>query len=232
MTAHSSTDTADLVRRLENDLLTAHIRWLFYLQIFKRKEDRAIVENYLGNFGAELVELLIDDLFLRLARITDPAFSNTKSGKVENLTIDLVCHRIETTKGPSRIKWIKRRIAQVKTDVQEIRRHRDKRLAHSDVQTRLGHSAPLHSIPRNSINKIFRNLERIVQHFNRRIGRSRFFISSLVLKGDGSTLLWHLYRLEAVNKEALKNDAVMEALNSVRTLKRFTKKRVTRGITR
>ena len=110
---------------LENYVTHAHMNWAMISELMKGKERRLLLHCAGKDFFHEVYRLFVNDVILRLSRLTDPA----QQGGQENLSLwallDDICD-------PTLKSKIENLIEKAKAKIAPLKEHRHKRLAHSD----------------------------------------------------------------------------------------------------
>lgn len=108
---------------------------------------RTMQQSAPGFFGI-LRDVLVDNVVLSLAVLTDPATTQVKGASRDNLSIDRVIEAIGTegTAPSDELDKIKAEAKSLRTAVSPIRLHRNRRIAHADADARLSPTDRLQEI--------------------------------------------------------------------------------------
>lgn len=106
--------------------------------------------DYAASFFFRIVrEVLRDDIILTVCRITDPAKSRVRGEQENNLTIKYLVSIIPPADNTSQ-KTLKSMLPQIEARCAKFRDHRNRRIGHHDLDTRL--SRPKALLPAIGIN--------------------------------------------------------------------------------
>jgi hypothetical protein len=122
-------------------VLQLSYRWKIYCQLFDSgAENIALLNSSGGNLFELFQRLVLDDAILALARLTDPA----SSGKTrENASIKLLVSTAKPVLPPDVVAECEAALTRLDAHVLNLRVHRDKALAHTDLE----HSLHVHLLP-------------------------------------------------------------------------------------
>lgn len=125
---------------LHSEVLYLFYRWKIYRQLFDSGADNLKLLNQSGsNVFALLQSLIMDDVYLTLCRLTDPAKSNGK----KNLSLRYFLGTVGSTLNDQLRKDLKKKLARVDNLTKSIRDHRRRRIAHLD----LGYASQAEPLP-------------------------------------------------------------------------------------
>ena len=123
---------------LENYVTHAHMNWAMISELMKDQERRLLLHFAGQYFFIEVHRLFVNDVILRLSRLTDQA----QQGDQKNLSLwallDDICD-------PTLKSKIKNLIEKAKAKIAPLKKHRHKRIAHSDLYVAL--QSPSVSLP-------------------------------------------------------------------------------------
>lgn len=132
-------ETEKLFRALKSEVIDLHLRWMIYRQLFAGSEADVEILNRSGSNVFYLLQFwILDDVTLRLAKITDPPVQ----GKFENLSLERLSASLE---GDSR-DFVERELRPVLDRLggacEKFRQLRNKRVAHRDLSHAIGLAEP------------------------------------------------------------------------------------------
>lgn len=118
---------------LKDEITWLHARWIIYRQIYATSERRIDLLNRCAQGFFYIVEdVILDEVHMSLGKLTDPA----KTCSSANLSLEQLQKRMEEAEGDSAFATKTRGILnKLKTTCQPFRTRRNKKLAHSDLQT-------------------------------------------------------------------------------------------------
>ena len=125
-------DVARIYGYLAGEILRTRTKWTYFRQLFMDSSART---GYLGGAGAnffrEVQNILIYDLILSVARLTDPA----EQGKNSNLTLLQLVAVTKRTADPTFSEELRSEYLGVESTVASLRAFRMKKVAHFDLPT-------------------------------------------------------------------------------------------------
>ncbi len=135
----------DIFTDLCQDVASLHSMWQLYLDLFSNQEDAAVLsEVALGTFQI-IEEALRNDMTMAICRLSDSHQSNGK----DNLTI------VTLARQQGHVEGLEALVQQFRDECAPLRRYRDKRLAHNDLNVALKPKEnPLPGIGRSRIERI------------------------------------------------------------------------------
>lgn len=134
---------------LQSEVTDLHVRWQIYRQLYAASDEAIDLLNRSGSNVFYLLQfMLLDDVTLRLAKLTDPAFQ----GKFENLSLDRLAMALESDDKEFVSTTVAPALGKIKIACAKFRDLRNKRVAHRDLTHALGlEKEPLPGISRENI---------------------------------------------------------------------------------
>ncbi len=121
----------DVFEAVSKEMYQLTHRWNVNLQLFDSGDDNLKLLNNSGSAVFNLLQkLLIQDAILTISRLTDPS----GAGDRENASIENLLVRAKGTLTPIEYEKYEERREHIYTRVQDLVRHRNKAIAHSDLQ--------------------------------------------------------------------------------------------------
>jgi hypothetical protein len=132
--------TSKLFDAIHDELMLLFGQWKIHDQLYgSGEENLALLRKSGGNVFYYLQGLLEENAFLTLARLTDPE----RTGGHENASFPLLVEAVAPYLDDAANRDLKRRLKALQDAVDNIREHRNKRIAHRDSATATGsHSLP------------------------------------------------------------------------------------------
>ncbi len=115
---------------LHNQVIIVHMNWAMIGELVKSEEQRSLLKSTGGYFFTEVHRVFVNDVTLRLSRLTDPA----KQGRQKNLSLYALLDDISDPALKSKIKNL---IDEAKDKIAPLKEHRHKRIAHFDFSVAL-----------------------------------------------------------------------------------------------
>ena len=180
----------DLFKYLDRELMRLYVLWADYQDLYLRDEQRVEVLNRTAqSFFGQCQYLLRNDIFLSLARMTDPLES---AGK-ENLTLYRIEHLLPAEFPTDIREDIKGKIKAIVEDTRPIRDWRNRRLAHNDLALTLDYSAnPLPGVTRETVDHILFMVGECLNPIRRHFDKSTTWYSVTQRQGGADRLVHHL----------------------------------------
>ena len=177
----------DIFEEIKKEITWLHVRWIIYRQLFEFSPTRIDILNECASVFFWIIQVvLIDEVQLCLGKLTDSA---TTAGK-DNLSFNQLQNVIETD-DQSLAAYIKKKLDEILSNCQGIRIHRNKRLAHLDLNTAMQQGAqPLPTVGIQTIENVLYSvrdyMNAIEEHYcHRTTGYEHF----LMLGNDGDALV-------------------------------------------
>ena len=116
------------------DVCQLHRKWGIFCQLYASGENIVELLNISApGFFRTCEDLLADDILLSISRLIDPRQTLGK----DNLTLERLVHSIDATKYPQLRVDIERLVSDAKDKCAFAKNQRNKRIAHSDLSTKL-----------------------------------------------------------------------------------------------
>lgn len=109
------------------------------LDLFGRDEDTvALLNRSAGTLFSIVETLLIRDLIMGIGRLTDPAVQGKGKGAKMNLSVERLLDLPWISNSPERQRLVQEKLQMVSTSTEPFRDHRNKKIGHLDLATRIG----------------------------------------------------------------------------------------------
>jgi hypothetical protein len=182
------------------DVSLLYQRWTTFTSFYSDQETVSVLEWAAGGFFALLQRVLLDDLYLGIARLADPP----STGAQNNLVLRSLLLHIPPTELPLRDKC-DAAIADFEEKAQFARPVRHKRLAHRDEAVATGASSVLdYLVSREDIESALRSaasvLNKVDSHYE---DRTTMYSEFIHLKG-ADTLIARLKRAKELDDKYFK----------------------------
>lgn len=119
---------------LSYDVVYLHHKWKVIRELYVSGETVIELLNRTApGFFRICKDVLVDDLFLSVRRLTDPK----QTGKKQNLTLEYLAASIDATKYPQLRSDVERLLLECERRCDFAREHSNKRIAHNDLSTKL-----------------------------------------------------------------------------------------------
>ena len=126
----SNGDLKKAINAVNNQLIQISYRWKIFRQLFDSGQENIELLNKTGSNVFELMQrLILDDVMMTLSRLTD----REKSSGDENASINNVVAKARASLSPTTINDIGDLLNKLGTQVTNVRKHRNKVLAHADM---------------------------------------------------------------------------------------------------
>lgn len=173
-------------------------RWEIYTQLFDSGGENVDLLNASGSYVFFLLQrLLLDDTILALSRLTDPPATN----RHENASIKHLIVLVRSSLASPDANDVDVSLGNLERHVSTARTHRDKAIAHADLQQAVG-SASLPDIAYAELEGAMQELQKLMLRLGsssiRRVGGYRPIIA---FGTDGNALLKHLRKAKGLHSE-------------------------------
>ncbi len=127
-------DLRGLFELLRSDVIELQARWKMFKELYATNQTRLeLLRESASWFFETLRVILLDDVILGIARLTDPA----RTLGQENQSLEKLMISIDHTDHPDLVLVLERLLKLAQDESQPFREHRNKRLAHRDLEKRL-----------------------------------------------------------------------------------------------
>lgn len=193
-------------RALWDDVSGLYSRWVILLQLYGSTERIELLNRAAPSLFHAVQQSLGDAVIIAIARLTDPA----QTGKKENLTLQRLILLIPADKHPQLTAELKLRMDVLSTHCESIRLLRNRKLAHSDLPTRLNPTAdPIPEVKRQTVQDALRHIADFMNCIDRYFRDSSTLFDQVIHTGNGDTLA---YLLEVGLSE--RTNAIRRKLNA------------------
>lgn len=154
----ASSDLESVFKAVNGQVIQLSLRWKIFCQLFDSGPENIKLLNKSGSnvFGL-FQRLVLDDVMISLSRLTDPEkFSGNENASIRNVVAEA-----RTFLSANTIAEVEVLIKELDNHVLNVRTHRNKALAHSDLSHALNVSA-LPSVTYDELEKAMKTLQEIV----------------------------------------------------------------------
>lgn len=171
------------------------VRWEIYTQLFDSGDENVDLLNASGSYVFFLLQrLLLDDTILALSRLTDPP----ATGQHENASIKHLIGLVRPTLTPLDANDVDVSLGNLEQHVINARTHRDKAIAHADLQHAVG-SASLPDVAYTELEGAMQELQKLMLRLGsssiRRVGG---YTPIIAFGTDGNALLKQLRKAKSL----------------------------------
>jgi hypothetical protein len=172
---------------LRREIQEIHVRWKLYSQLFAKSQLRIdLMSETAVTFFFRIQYILLDDVLMGIARMTDPA----KSRGNKNLSVNALRDRLSLDGFEGVAEMVGQRISELESQIELFRQHRHKRIAHSDLETRLRSSeSALLGISRAQIEHVLGVLAAVLNDVQIYFEDSSTGYEHVVTQNDADTLV-------------------------------------------
>lgn len=186
-------ELGEFFHSLTNDLTWLHAKWQQYRGLFGTDEARIALVNRSAAFCFHVVQdSLWDDVLLHICRLTDPA---TSLGRFKNLSFAALPPLLHAHSALQ--QHVEPLVSQCRAAAKFARDHRDKRLAHRDLDHALGRVAtPLGGISRRDVEEVLEAFRNVMQPIYNQLLDTTMMYEDVIVRGDADALIVALKRAE------------------------------------
>jgi hypothetical protein len=189
-----------------NEASDAAAKWKLVMQLFGKSEARCTLLSQTGAvFFALTRDALITDALLTLGRLLD----KPQQGKNNNLCLEYLLDSIRRRIDKDLASELEAVLKDARRSEAKARKHRNKRIAHNDLQTHLDDAgSPLPNATVGEMNELLESTQVFLNKIDMYFCKSQTLHSSQALNGDADTMIGFLadgmrYREEQVNQRLL-----------------------------
>lgn len=182
----------DLFEALKSEVVWLHARWILYRQLYGTNPERIELLNSTASyFFAQLEWVLLDDILLGLSRLTDRLETCGHS----NLVLGQLPERLSESKWNSLVANLSQRLESIKAKCDSFRNHRNRRIAHCDLQTAQGSVERfLHGISREMVEDALAEIRAFMNEVQSFFDGSETAYEHFLAASDGDALIFALKR--------------------------------------
>jgi len=171
-----------------NQVIEISTNWKLYLQLFDSGKDNIDLLNASGSFVFGLLQrLILYDIALAIARLTDPEASRVGKYQNENASLRNLVSKVRAELTDSELQEVEELLGQLDVCVGKIRIHRNKLQAHADLKTSV---QGLPSIAYDDLESAMATIHKLVIVTGRAVGHTILhFDMSFTYGTDGRKLL-------------------------------------------
>jgi hypothetical protein len=157
-------NVSEIHDKLRRELVLLYTKWNAFKTLYCTSDESVrMLDSAAALFFQMCRELLRDDIILTVCRLTDPAKSSVGKVSKSNLSINYLLEMIPP--GEATIQEsLRSMLPGIEVHCEPFRKHRNRRIGHCDVETRLKRSASL--LPDIGLNAAEELLHRIAQLLN------------------------------------------------------------------
>jgi len=181
---------AEKFEQISHDVSWIHARWIIYKQLFAHSEKRIDLLNQCApNFFMIMQRVLIDDVLLALNRLADRATTQ----RYERLSLEWIATRLREVADEDLLASTHEKLASFREQCQPFKTHRNKRLAHRDLQASLAsNTEPLPGITLHMIDNALAIVRDYLNAIEGHFCDSRTDYETFLMVGDANSLISHL----------------------------------------
>jgi hypothetical protein len=193
-------NTRRIFSLLSGEVLWLREKWLNYNYLFGHSPERVEALNQGGpTFFYILDYLFIDDFILTLSRLTDPA-----EAKESNLSFEQLIVMLDKNAHSELIQKLTPLLKSLRDKAASVRKHRHKRVAHSDFDTAVRPDDVLPAVSRQTIENALLEAESFLNAFDFYFTGEELLHDTLIIQNGSDVLFAKL--LKAREYEELERD--------------------------
>ncbi len=179
---------------LDNQVSLLHSNWRIFRQLFGTDEGRIqLLNRFAGVAFGTFQRVLYDGTILALGRLTDPAGTKGR----ENLSLERLLEAVEAEGHAPLVEQMRDELAALTAHCTGMRALRNKRIAHSDLDTYLARANGINHLPgpsRADIEGALDGVRRLMNAVSMHYDRKQIAYEHLIvpLGVDGDSLVEHL----------------------------------------
>ena len=195
---HFPGEAGELFYWVWNDVSVLHFDWKTYRALFGTSPERVeLLNRVAGVFFGTVHRVLLYDVLLRLARLTDPAVTGHRKDR-ENAGLRQLVEKLKPRLAPAAHSDLEQQVDELVTLCGPIRENRDRRMAHSDLATALEyHPDPLPGVSRAQVEEILSRIRAFINKLEWHTERPQTDFTLVSALGDAEVLLRKLKYAES-----------------------------------
>jgi hypothetical protein len=184
------TELNDLYEALKLDVSRLYAKWNVFKQLYATtKETVELLNDSAQGFFRICQDVLLDDILLTISRLNDPYQT---SGK-DNLSMERLAAYVDRTKYPNLRADIDTLLIEARDKCGFARELRNRRIAHSDLSTRLEAEAnPLPVVYKQQIDDALSVLQSVLNKMELYFEDNTVLYEQTMVRGDGEALVARL----------------------------------------
>lgn len=195
----------EIFEELKSEIVWLHGRWIIFEQLYASSPERI---NFLNGIAAAYFritqDVFVDDILMYIGRLTDhPEF-----GRNKRLSLGQIPAKLDEEKYPELIEQLEAQLKNIKTLSRTIRDHRNKKLAHLDINVALRQVSPLEPVTFDAIQKTLEAIRKFMNECELYFLDSQTAYEAFSMKSDGQTLVNKLKK--SVAYEELEEEGLIE----------------------
>jgi len=193
------------IKAIDAEVVRLHYKWKHCKQVFGSDKKVKLLNEAAPRFFGYLWNLMLFDIVLSIARLTDPPKTRVKSINKENLSFDNLMLEI---KDASLRSQVSQQILALKMKMKAVKTWRDETIAHKDLLRQMK-EIPLPTIQVSEITDALALIRGIMNVFHRQFN-SQTVVYEICFKhdpGDGKSLMYYLkYGFDAFKEDCSRPD--------------------------
>jgi AbiU2 len=185
-----STELTDVYDALYQDISLLHAKWEVFNQLYVTSEETVgLLNESAPSFFRICQDMLIDDILLTISRLTDPHQTFNR----DNLSMERLVAYVDESKYADLRDEIEQLLIEAKSKCIFARELRNRRIAHTDLSTRLQAEAnPLPAFTKQQIKEALSALRAIMNKIETHFEDTTVLYEQVLMPGDGNSLIAHL----------------------------------------
>lgn len=175
----------DLIQFISAELGELHLKWLLFSQLYEDEKTVDLLNDSAPTFFGFCQNIFLNDIILSISRLTDPP----KIGSKENLTLGKILDSIDPIFSQLKAELVKT-LETVDESCDFARKHRNRRIAHTDLKTHFqDHPELLSSITKEKIEKALLSLRTFVNKVELHFTQKQMGYEYLTIAEGSSSLI-------------------------------------------
>lgn len=172
---------------LKEEVLWLNSEWKIFCQLFAFSEERIkFLAEMAPNFFGIIQEVLRDEIFISLCRLTDPPMTGNK----ENLSLARLVEQIGEF---DKSEFHSNTLEEIKSHCEPFRDWRNRKIAHKDLPTTLEyHPDPLPGISKKMIDEALRMICDLLNNISEKLWDFETDYEHIFMEDNGETIIHYL----------------------------------------
>ncbi len=193
------------IKAIDAEVVRLHYKWKHFKQVFGSDRKVKLLNETAPVFFGYLWNLMLFDILLSIARLTDPPKTKVKSIVKENLSFDNLVLEIKDASLQSQVS---QQILALKGKMKAVKTWRDEKIAHNDLLRQMK-EIPLPTIQFSEITAALALIRGIMNVFHQQFNLQTVWYEVCFKHDpeDGKSLMYHLkYGFDASREDYAKFD--------------------------
>lgn len=197
------TELAEVYDALKQDVSLLHVKWEVFNQLYATSERTVeLLNESAPSFFRICQDMLIDDILLTISRLTDPHQTFNR----DNLSMERLVAYVDEFKYADLRDEIEQLLIEAKSKCSFAREFRNRRIAHTDLSTRLqAETNPIPAFTKQQIKEALSVLRALMNKIGTYFEDTDVLYEQVLMPGDGNSLIARLRDARVYRRQKRQN---------------------------